>query len=202
MALRRGFKSEAERTASEVQAELGLSSVESVAPEALADLLGIEIRAGDDLIPRTRFVELRDAQDDAFSACTLQPSPDRVVVVFNPLSETSRRRSDLAHELAHILLDHEFSRIEKLGDVTFLSGDVNQEEEATWLSGCLLLPRALLSAEVHKGAGAEDIARRYCVSEEMARFRLNVTGVLRQNRAFRKGRRLPRSDVSAKNLAG
>ena len=197
MALRRGFKSEAERIASEVQAELGLSSSQSVAPEALAELLDVEIRAGDDLIPLTKFEELGDVQGDAFSACTLQPSPERVVIVFNPLSEPPRRRSDLAHELAHILLDHEFSRVEKLGNVTFLSGDVNQEDEAAWLSGCLLLPRALLSVEVRKGAGAKEIAKKYRVSENMARFRLNVTGVLRQNRAFLKNKRLPQRKVSA-----
>ena len=189
MALRRGFKSEAERMASVVQAELGLSAAQSVAPEALAELLGVQVRAGDELIPRARFVELKRKQDDAFSACTLQPSPDRAVVVVNPLSDVPRRRSDLAHELAHILLEHEFSRIEKLGDVTFLSGDVNQEDEAAWLSGCLLLPRALLLAEVRRGSGAEDIAKKYRVSEDMARFRLNVTGVGRQIKSLPKRRR-------------
>ena len=152
MALRRGFKSEAEEIAKRVRAELGMGVAQSVAPEVLAELLGIEIRAGDELIPRERFIELKQIQDDAFSACTFRPSADRVIVVYNPLSAESRRRSDLAHELAHVLLDHELSRIETLGDVTFLSCDATQEEEAVWLSGCLLLPRALLLAEVRRGS--------------------------------------------------
>ena len=83
-----------------------------------------------------------------------------MVVVYNPLSAKSRRRSDLAHELAHTLLDHELSRVERLGDVTFLSCDPTQEEEAAWLSGCLLLPRALLLAEVRRGSGAAEIAKK------------------------------------------
>ena len=70
----------------------------------------------------------------SFSACTLRPSPDRVVVVYNPRSGEPRRRSDIAHELAHALLDHELSRVERIGDVTFLSGDATQEDEAAWLS--------------------------------------------------------------------
>ena len=41
----------------------------------------------------------------------------------------------MAHELAHTILKHELSRVEKLGDVTFLSCDPTQEEEAVWLSG-------------------------------------------------------------------
>ena len=183
MALRRGFKSEAERMAQRVRGELGMNAAESVSPEALAELLGIEIQAGDDLVPLTRFEELEMAQPGAFSACTLRPSADRVVIVYNPLCKKSRRTSDLAHELSHILLGHELSRVEKLGDVTFLSCDPVQEEEAAWLSGCLLLPRTLLLAEVRKGRSAQDIARTCGVSDGMARYRMNVTGVVRQNQA-------------------
>ena len=183
MALRRGFKSEAERIARRVRVDLGLSAADPVAPELIAELLGIEVRAGDELLPRERFQELEDIQPDAFSACTLRPSLDRVVVVHNPLSPKTRQKSDVAHELAHMLLDHELSRVQRLGDITFLSCDPVQEEEAAWLSGCLLLPRALLLAEVSRGAGAEDIAQKHGVSERMAQYRLDVTGVVRQNQA-------------------
>lgn len=183
MALRRGFKSEAERIARDVRMELGMSAAQSVTPEAVAELLGVEVRAGDELIPRKRFTELEEVQPGAFSACTFRPSADRVVVVYNPLSAKSRQRSDLAHELAHTLLGHELGRVEKLGGVTFLSCDPAQEEEAAWLSGCLLLPRALLLAEVRRGSSAKDIAEKCGVSEKMAQYRLNVTGVTRQSRA-------------------
>ena len=186
MALRRGFKSEAERIAGRVRGDLVLSATQSVDPEGLADLLNIEVRAGDTLVQRERFEELQRIQPDAFSACTLRPAVDRTVVVYNPLFSETRRRSDLAHELAHILLDHELSRMEKLGDFTFLTCDNSQEEEAAWLAGCLLLPRALLLAEVRKGAGAKEIADKCGVSERMAQYRLNVTGVARQRKAFQR----------------
>ena len=189
MALRRGFKSEAERIAKGARADLGLEAADSVTPDALAELLGVEVRSGEELIPRSRFVALDELQPDAFSACTFRPSDDRVVIVFNPLSAPSRRTSDLAHEFAHLLLDHDLSRIETLGDVTFFSCDPVQEEEAAWLSGCLLLPRPLLLAEIRRGSTASDIAKRHGVSETMARYRLNVTGVARQN-AARRGRRV------------
>ena len=186
MALRRGFKSEAERIVRRVQTELGLSAADPIPPERVAELLGIEVIAGDELLPRQRFVELQNIQPDAFSACTLRPSPDRVVIVHNPLSSESRQNSDVAHELAHTLLDHELSRVQRLGDVTFLSCDPVQEEEAAWLSGCLLLPRALLLAEVRRGAEAKVIAQKHGVSERMAQYRLDVTGVVRQNQAAMK----------------
>ena len=186
MALRRGFKSEAERIARRVRADLGLSAAEPVAPELIAELLGIEVKAGDELIPRERFQELEDIQPGSFSACTLRPSPGCVVVVYNPLSSKPRRNSDVAHELAHTLLDHDLSLVQRLGAVTFLSCDPAQEEEAAWLSGCLLLPRALLLAEVRRGADARDIAKKHGVSERMAQYRLDVTGVVRQNQAAMK----------------
>ena len=189
MALRRGFKSEAERIAKRVRAELGLRAAQSVSPKQLAEFLGAQIKSGDELISRERFEHLEQLQRGAFSACTFRPSAELIVVVYNPLSSPQRRTSDLSHEFSHILLDHELSRIEMLGDISFLSCDSTQEEEAAWLSGCLLLPRELLLAEIRRGATAKDIARKCCVSEDMATYRVNVTGVLRQHRAFLRSKR-------------
>jgi Zn-dependent peptidase ImmA (M78 family) len=109
----------------------------------------------------------------------------------NPLSPKTRQKSDIAHELAHTLLDHELSRVQRLGDVTFLSCDPVQEDEAAWLSGCLLLPRALLLAEVRSGATAKEIADKHGVSETMAKYRLGVTGVVRQSQAAIKKKPTP-----------
>ena len=188
MALRRGFKSEAERITRRLQRDLGLTTTDPIAPEHIAELLGIEVKAGDELLARERFEELERIQPDAFSACTLRPSPDRTVIVHNPLSYPTRQKSDIAHELAHALLEHDLSQVQRLGEVTFLSCDPVQEEEAAWLSGCLLLPRALLLAEAHKGADATEIAQKHGVSERMAQYRLDVTGVVRQTQASMRKR--------------
>ena len=123
MALRRGFKSEAERISRDVRAQMHKNPADPLSPLEVAELLGIEIRSGDELIPLERFKELEDLQPGAFSACTLTPSRDRTVIVHNPLYAESRRNSDLAPELAHTLLGHELSRIERIGDLTFLSCD-------------------------------------------------------------------------------
>ena len=180
MALRRGFKSEAEKISKDLRRQLGKNASDPLSPEEVAQLLGIEIRAGDELIPLERFRELEDLQPGAFSACTLKPSSERVVIVHNPLYSQSRRNSDVTHEIAHTLLGHELSRIEKIGDLTFRSCDPTQEEEAGWLSGSLLLPRPLLLREIGSGEEASTIAEKYKVSEEMARYRIRVTGVERQ----------------------
>ena len=191
MALRRGFKSESERIAERVRADAHLSTGAQVSPGALAEHLNVELLAGDALLPLSRFKELHKLQADAFSACTFPPIDGRTVVVYNPLSSIGRRNSDVAHELAHILLGHELSRVETIGESTFLSCDPQQEEEAGWLAGCLLLPRELLLREVRRGLRASAIAEEYDVSEDMAVFRINVTGVLRQTRRGQRSRAAP-----------
>ena len=172
-----------------MQSDLGLGSTESVEPQLIAELLGIEVRAGDELIPRERFEELRKIQPDAFSACTLRPSPERMVVVYNPLSPETRQRSDIAHELAHTLLDHELSQVRKLGGVPFLSCDPVQEEEAAlvvWMSPAA--QGVALGRDSEGSLCSGHSQKAWCESERMAQYRLDVTGVVRQSQASAKKR--------------
>jgi hypothetical protein len=83
--MRRGFKSEAERIASEVRERLGCGENDPVPLDALATDLGVEIMSADQLVPIERLEELQHLQDDAFSAATLRRRDGRRVVVFNPL---------------------------------------------------------------------------------------------------------------------
>ena len=123
--------------------------------------------------------ELERIQSFAFSACTFDVGGKRVIV-FNPLRSEARQRSDVAHELSHLLLEHELTEIREVGGVPFRTCRADQEEEATTLGGALLLPRPLLLRAVARGMGVEDIARGYGVTTDMARFRLNTTGAARQ----------------------
>lgn len=180
MSLRRGFKAEAERIANEIRKEMRLRATDPAMPRDLALHLGVEVRSGDELAPLSSFQELESIQPGAFSACTFRPAPERIVVVLNPLSTEARRNSDLAHELAHIILEHELSRMERLGDLTFFVCDAEQEDEAAWLSGCLLLPRPLLIAWLARGLSPAEIADQLKVSDHMVTYRINVTGVRKQ----------------------
>ena len=67
-----------------------------------------------------------------------------------------------------------------INEMNFFTCDREQEEEANWLAGCLLLPRAVLLREARKGMDAESIAAKHGVSTQMAHFRLNASGVLIQ----------------------
>lgn len=191
--MRRGFKSQTERLSDQFREELGCGADEPVPLDQLAKKLGARLVPADQLVPSERLEELRDEQKDAFSAVTFRmPSGERIVV-HNSLHSEGRTRSNQAHELAHIALDHTLRTLEKLGSMTFLTCDVEQEEEADWLGGCLLLPRSVLLNAARNGMSAQQLAQDYQTSEQMAHFRLNASGVLVQvgrERAAKKRRKL------------
>ena len=184
--MRRGFKTEAERIADRIRSTLGLTSSDPLDPETVARYLGATVVAADTLVSRGRLEELRAIQDDAFSAVTFKLPDARVVVVYNPLNGHGRSRSDVAHELSHLILGHETRTIEVIAGQSLFTCNPEQEEEANWLGGCLLLPRPLLVAAARNGASAFELAQQQGVSESMARYRLNASGaVLQANRGRR-----------------
>ena len=64
--------------------------------------------------------------------------------------------------------------VETIGGVSFFTCDADEEQEANWLAGCLLLPRALLLQAAKRGMDSTAIAEAYNVSEAMAAFRLRT----------------------------
>ena len=176
--MRRGFKAEAERLATRLRMELGLPANARMDVRQLAQHLGVDVRSADELVPLSELKKLDELQPQCFSAATIHLPNGKVVAVTNPLNEPiARRDSDLAHELAHLILGHQPSQVDRIGDLTFFDCDPEQEEEANWLAGCLLLPRPLLLAAVKRGLTVEQIAEENSVSIQMARFRLNTSGV-------------------------
>ena len=184
--LRRGFKAEAERVAESVRAEMGLGPTEPAEPRAVADHFGVEVYAASQLVAGRALEELNRIQADAFSAITFTLPVGRTAVVYNSDHSEARVNSNVAHELAHLILEHETAIIERVGEWNFFTCDVDQEDEANWLAGCLLLPRGLLLSVARRGWDVERISREYHVSRAMARFRMNTSGVAIQ--LLREGR--------------
>lgn len=182
MALARGFKADAERRAESLRAAVGALPDRPVDLDALASEVGATIVSADELVPIDRLHEIEHLQAFAFSACTFDIA-DRLFVVYNPLHKVERRASDIAHELSHVILEHELSEIQYLDSIPFRTCRADQEEEATTLGGAILLPRSILLAAARAGDTHHDVARVHGVTEDMARYRWNTTGVDRQARA-------------------
>jgi Zn-dependent peptidase ImmA (M78 family) len=174
--LKRGFKAAAERQATQLRADLGLGPSDVLDVVRLAKHLEVAIVSADELVDIERLEELERIQAFAFSACTFNIDGRHIIVV-NPLRTPGRRASDIAHELSHVLLSHELSEVVIINDIPFRTCRPDQEEEATTLGGTILLPRSLLLRAAQRGYGAGEIAKLAGVTDEMARYRYNTTGV-------------------------
>lgn len=177
---RRGFKTWAEEAALRVRKKLELPVASPLNPFQLAKLLSVTVLAPQDLIDLPDDLRTRLVSDhrDSWSAITVTDGHVHLIVI-NPSHAPSRTNSNLAHELAHLILDHEPSMM-------FLSPNSGsairthnplQEEEANWLAGCLLLPRQALLSIRRRRLTDERACAEYGVSPGMLRFRLSATGV-------------------------
>jgi hypothetical protein len=191
---KRGFKTGCERLAFEKRAQLGLRDADPIDPWGLAARLGMRVLTPHD-VPgvsegclRTLLVD----DPDSWSAVTLRLGAQGDLIILNSSHSRARQASDLVHELAHVLLAHNPTRVDVAADQQLLlrTHDPKQEEEAAWLAGCLLLPRPALLVIAGDGGAPADAARRYGVSMEMLTYRLRVSGVeLQVNRRARWGAR-------------
>jgi len=186
---RRGFKTWAEQSSARVRQKLKLPSSAPLDPAKLAELLGVFIVGPDelaDLAPEVRQRLLNDHEDN-WSAITVGDGQSHMIVV-NSSHPKSRTNSNLAHELAHIILGHDPSMmfISPNSGVALRTHNEEQEEEANWLAGALLLPREALLAIRRRRLSDDQACQEYGVSPPMLRFRFNVTGVDVQLRRFQQ----------------
>jgi Zn-dependent peptidase ImmA (M78 family) len=106
------------------------------------------------------------------------------LIVYNPRHEPGRKASSLAHELAHVILEHEAAPAIGVGGCRHWDG--LQEAEADWLGSALLVPRAGALAWMLESDDVEGGASNFGVSIELFRWRINHTGVLRQVEKLRR----------------
>ena len=182
---RHGFKSWCEETALTVRQHQGLAATAPLSPLVLARELKVAVVQPAELKDLAADVRHRllGQHSACWSAITI-PGKRRPLIVYNPTHSTARQNSDLMHELAHILLGHKPTMvfIDPNTDLALRSHNRTQEEEANWLSGCLLLPRVVLLHIKASHIGDAVGCRQYGVSAEMLTYRMNVTGVNLQHR--------------------
>src|SRR2546428_2711147 len=146
---RRGFKTWAEQTSARVRQKLKLSPSSPLDPQRLAELLGVSVVTPDDLAELDNAIcrRLLNEYAEHWSAIAVTDGRSYLIVTNSSHAHT-RRRSNLAHELAHIIIGHEPSMMymSPNSGIAIRTHNEEQEGEANWLAGCLLLPREALLA--------------------------------------------------------
>jgi Zn-dependent peptidase ImmA (M78 family) len=113
----------------------------------------------------------------AFSAGTFLLGAKRLLI-FNDGNDGGRQASDVAHELAHLILGHTAGAA--LDENGCRQYDRAQEAEAEWLGPALLISEDAALHIARQGWSIAETAQRYNVTEDVARFRLNVTAAYRR----------------------
>ena len=181
--MRRGFKASSERIAEDHRRAIGLALDEPLDPERLAQHLSVTVWRPEDVpgLPQKSLFQLVEKDSDNWSAVTLQVGLSRLTIV-NSAHSPTRQRSSIAHELAHLILAHSPSRIDvsEQGYLVLSSFEGEEEEEANWLSGVLLVPRGGLIRAFRKQQDHWALAEHFGVSLQLLEWRLRMTGVVRQ----------------------
>ena len=181
---RRGFKSWCESTSLQYRAVLGLEPTEPLPAARLAAHLAIRVLEIEKVpgLPLAALTQLTKQDPDSWSALMVTHRGKNVVVM-NTTHSLGRQSSSLAHECSHVILNHKPAQALRSGGGIFVSSyDRQQEDEADWLAGALLLPRVALLRVGYEGINHAKHADEYGVSEQMLRMRLDRTGVSLQLR--------------------
>lgn len=182
--MQRGFKSKAEKFAEEARRGLGLQAIDPLDPWRYADFLQVAVVGADTLdLAAEHARQLLKVDPDSWSGLTLGHA-GKTMIVLNSAQVRERQCSTLMHELSHIRLCHVPARVQLSSTGMLLLSDYSdeQEDEADWLMGALLLPRAALLRCRSRGQSMEQIAQAYAVSNDLCQWRLRMTGVEAQLR--------------------
>ena len=177
--MRRGFKTEAENRSADARRALKVGPIAPIDPWAYASHISVLVLDFRELGLSSAAVEqLTVTDDESWSAMTINEC-GTLGLVLNPAHAPTRQRNDLMHELAHVELKHTPARVEvsKSGFLLLSDYSEDQEEEADWYAGAMLLPRSGLMHHRTRGKSAQDIAEHYGVSPQLCQWRLRMTGV-------------------------
>lgn len=182
----RGFKTWCEKYAVSKRLELGLQPHAPLDAFQLAKSLGVKVWTPRDipgLSNESLDILLRNdgKTPSCWSAVTLVIN-HRILVILNSSHSSGRQSSDLTHELAHRIRGHKAHDVAVTAEGLMMLKNYDKiyEEEADWLSSCLLLPREALVDIKRRGMSIAEAAENFGVSVKMLNYRMAMSGVNRQ----------------------
>lgn len=181
-----GFKAKAKRRSLEVRVAAGFADDDPLDCDRLAHHLGITIVRMSELEPNQHTYHLSEVEPGALSAATVRRG-NKTGIWLNDSHSDARQSSNLAHEIAHVLLGHEDAPpLNESGCREYHAG---VEAEADYMGSVLLVTDAAALTVVRGGMSIEDAAFEFGVSPQLMRWRVNDSGArIRVQRASRSRR--------------
>ena len=179
MALRWGFKTEANRLANELRTEIGVGIKSPLDPWKLARHLAIPILTLSSMKAEAKAAVAHFMRRDqkAFSAATIFRGSKRIVVL-NDAHHVHRQASSLAHETGHIVLWHEPECA--ITDAGVRVWNPDQEREAEFIGGALLVSEDAALEIARLRQPLSTAAEAFGVSLEMMTYRIGITGAYKR----------------------
>lgn len=178
--------------AREERAALGLAATDPFDPYALAKAHGIPVY---NLIGLREFGISAEAlshfteRNSSTWSSALVPLGAARIIIENESHALVRRRSNISHELGHHLLEHSFDNV-ILGEDHKRQFNDQQERQATFMAGELLIPLPAAARMAFDGWDNARVAAAYGVSEQFAQMQMYGQRVRAQRAANKYSQRL------------
>ncbi|HUX05626.1 MAG TPA: ImmA/IrrE family metallo-endopeptidase [Acidimicrobiales bacterium] len=176
--VQRGFKTKARNLALEVRDEVGIGPHDPLDVYALAELYGLRIvdlsRLRDFGCHSESLDYFLNDGSHSFSAAVLPIGRAHLIIV-NDCHAPARQKSSVAHELAHVLLEHDFPG-SICTDSHCRAYDSESEEQAHLLGGELLIPTVAAHRLAAYHVTDRGVAQVHGVSERFAKMRMDESG--------------------------
>jgi Zn-dependent peptidase ImmA (M78 family) len=167
---------------------MGISKFNPLDAFKLADHLGIDVFTVDEIyngqIDHPAYSKMSDV--NRFNAMWMPNSNGDKIIIHNDRHSRFRQQSNIMHELAHVIRNHTIPPESALLCARLGLHYYNpvHEQEAKYLGGCLQITRPGLQWAVKNLISVERISEYYSASIDMVKYRMGVTGVLKQQRAL------------------
>ncbi|PSB34178.1 ImmA/IrrE family metallo-endopeptidase [Chlorogloea sp. CCALA 695] len=162
-----------EEVATTQRNQLSYKAFERLPASVLAQYFQATISTAE-TVPNAELEQVKSlCNSDNWSAVIIRKNP--LWIVHNSRHAPTRQESNLMHELAHIILKHKMVGYDPKTNLP--QRRQQDEDEAVYLGGCLQIPRRGLLWAVQKKMTIAQIALHFNASEEMVKFRTNVSGI-------------------------
>lgn len=179
--LKRGFKANAERVAVQYRKDLEIHPCGPLCAFKLAEFLKVPVHKATHFLTQPEDISLL-SNNCEWSALTMTNAEGTKLILHNPYSSIARQQSDLMHELAHIICDHQHDDTYHDEPLPFglRSYNIEHEEEAKCLGSTLQLATPGLLWASKRNMTYEEIAEHFNASIDMVKYRMNATGIAKR----------------------
>lgn len=168
---------------------LGLDMMDRLDPYLLCAEHGVAVYAFDELeafdCPAATLEHFTNGASKWSAA--LVPVGSARLIIENTAHEMPRRRSNIAHEMSHLLLEHEFDDL-LLGEDHERLFDAMVEKEALYLSGEILVPSEACKRMAFRDRDNAAVAEQFGVSLQFAQMRMRGPRVMATNARRKQAR--------------